>query len=152
MSIAIEVKIIDQRWGQLWALPEQHSEQAAGFDLRLALEQALVLEPGASALLPTGIAIHIAQAGYCGLILPRSGWGNQGLVLGNTVGLLDPDYQGEIKLSLYNRNNTTKLELQPGDRVAQLLVVQYEQVRFVPVAQFRASARGTGGFGSTGSN
>ena len=152
MPLAVKIKLIDPRWGRQWPLPSQHSSGAAAYDLRLALEHELNLAPGACELVATGIAIHIATPGYFALLAPRSGWGHRGLVLGNGVGVIDSDYQGEIKLSLYNRNSNKSLLLQPGERVAQMLFLPCAAADFIPVEEFSASARGTSGFGSTGTD
>jgi dUTP pyrophosphatase len=144
----LEVKILDERIRGM--LPHYASTGAAGLDLRACLDKALVLEPGDSHLVPSGIAIHVADPGYAAVILPRSGLGaKNGIVLGNLVGLIDSDYQGPLMLSLWNRGNAA-FTIQPLDRIAQLVVVPVVQVEFQVVEEFAASARGPGGFGSTG--
>ena len=144
----LEVKILDERIRGM--LPHYASAGSAGLDLRACLEKPLVLEPGESQLVPSGIAIHVGDPGYAAVILPRSGLGaKNGIVLGNLVGLIDSDYQGPLMVSLWNRGKAP-FTIQPMDRVAQLVVVPVVQVEFQVVEEFAASARGTGGFGSTG--
>ncbi len=146
----LEVKILDERVRGM--LPHYGTAGAAGLDLRACVDRELVLEPGQSLLVPTGIAIHIGDPGYAAMILPRSGLGaKNGIVLGNLVGLIDSDYQGPLMVSLWNRGQS-KFSLQPLDRIAQLIVVPVVQVAFEVVEDFAASARGAGGFGSTGKN
>ncbi len=131
-------------------LPQYASPGSAGLDLRACLEAPLELKPGDSQLVPSGIAIHIADAGFAALVLPRSGLGaKHGIVLGNLVGLIDSDYQGQVFVSLWNRGQSA-FTIQPMDRIAQLLVVPVVQVAFDVVDAFEDSARGAGGFGSTG--
>ena len=131
-------------------LPAYATTGSAGLDLRACIDADIVLEPGATTLMPTGIAIYIADPGYAALILPRSGLGHKhGIVLGNLVGLIDSDYQGEIFVSTWNRGHET-FTINPMDRLAQLVVVPVVQVAFNVVDDFTESRRGTGGFGSTG--
>ena len=131
-------------------LPHYASAGAAGLDLRACIEREIALNPGDSQLVPTGIAIHVADAAYAAMILPRSGLGaKNGIVLGNLVGLIDSDYQGPLMVSLWNRGKAA-FTVQPMDRVAQLIIVPVVQVEFEVVPEFTASARGAGGFGSTG--
>ena len=131
-------------------LPRYATAGAAGLDLRACLEAPLTLVPGDSQLVPSGIAIHLGDPGYAAIILPRSGLGaKRGIVLGNLVGLIDSDYQGQIFISAWNRGNAA-FTIQPMDRIAQLVVVPVAQVEFEVVEQFAASARGAGGFGSSG--
>jgi dUTP pyrophosphatase len=131
-------------------LPEYATEGSAGLDLRACIDQPLVLEPGATALVPTGLAIHLGDPGYAAVILPRSGLGHKnGIVLGNLVGLIDSDYQGQLMVSTWNRSQAT-FTLQPMDRLAQLVVVPVLQVGFNVVEEFESTERGAGGFGSTG--
>jgi dUTP pyrophosphatase len=131
-------------------LPEYATEGSAGLDLRACIDQPLVLEPGATALVPTGLAIHLGDPGYAAVILPRSGLGHKnGIVLGNLVGLIDSDYQGQLMVSTWNRSQVT-FTLQPMDRLAQLVVVPVLQVGFNVVEEFESTERGAGGFGSTG--
>ena len=144
----LEVKILDERMRGM--LPHYASIGAAGLDLRACIEKSLVLEPGDSQLIPSGIAIHVADPGYAAVILPRSGLGaKNGIVLGNLVGLIDSDYQGPLMVSLWNRGKAP-FSIQPLDRIAQLVVVPVVQVELAVVEEFAASARGAGGFGSTG--
>jgi dUTP pyrophosphatase len=144
----LEVKILDERIRGM--LPHYASAGAAGLDLRACLESSLVLQPGDSQLVSSGIAIHVADPGYAAVILPRSGLGaRHGIVLGNLVGLIDSDYQGPLMVSLWNRGKAP-FTVQPLDRIAQLIVVPVVQVQFEVVEEFAASARGAGGFGSTG--
>ena len=146
----LDVKILDARIREL--LPHYGSPGAAGLDLRACLETPLTLNPGDSQLVPSGIAIHIGDPGYAAVILPRSGLGaKNGIVLGNLVGLIDSDYQGPLMVSVWNRGGAA-FTIQPLDRIAQLVVVPVQQVRFNIVEDFAASARGAGGFGSTGKN
>jgi len=131
-------------------LPHYATAGAAGLDLRACLEAALTLMPGDSQLVPSGISIHIGDPGFAALILPRSGLGaKHGIVLGNLVGLIDSDYQGQIFISVWNRGNSA-FTIQPMDRIAQLVVVPVQQVEFNVVEEFDFSRRGAGGFGSTG--
>jgi dUTP pyrophosphatase len=144
----LEVKILDERIRAM--LPHYASAGAAGLDLRACLENTLVLNPGESQLVSSGIAIHVGDPGYAAVILPRSGLGaKNGIVLGNLVGLIDSDYQGPVMISVWNRGKQP-FTIQPLDRIAQLIVVPVVQVEFEVVEEFAASARGTGGFGSTG--
>ncbi len=133
-------------------LPQYGTPGAAGLDLRACLDAPLELQPGDSQLVPSGLAIHIEDAGFAALILPRSGLGaKHGIVLGNLVGLIDSDYQGQVFISVWNRGQAA-FTIQPMDRIAQLVVVPVQQVEFNVVEEFRSSGRGAGGFGSTGSS
>ncbi|HYG55582.1 MAG TPA: dUTP diphosphatase [Burkholderiales bacterium] len=144
----LQVKILDERIRGM--LPHYASPGAAGLDLRACLDKELVLNPGDSQLVSSGIAIHVADPGYAAIVLPRSGLGaKNGIVLGNLVGLIDSDYQGPLMVSLWNRGKSA-FTIQPLDRVAQLVIVPVLQVEFDVVEEFTASARGAGGFGSTG--
>jgi dUTP pyrophosphatase len=144
----IDIKILDPRMKEL--LPAYGTPGSAGLDLRACIDAPLTLEPGQTVLVPTGLAIHIADPGYCAMILPRSGLGHKnGIVLGNLVGLIDSDYQGQLMVSTWNRSQFA-FTLQPMDRLAQLVVVPVLQVGFNVVEEFDSSARGAGGFGSTG--
>ena len=144
----IDVKILDPRMHE--QLPAYATLGAAGLDLRACLAEALVLNPGQTELIPTGIAIHLADPGYAALILPRSGLGHKhGIVLGNLVGLIDSDYQGQLFVSCWNRGQTA-FTINPLERIAQLVVVPVVQAQFNIVDDFAGSERGTGGFGSTG--
>ena len=145
----IDVKLLDARMAA--ALPAYATPGSAGLDLRACLDAPLVLEPGQTALIPTGLAIHIGDAGLAAMILPRSGLGHKhGIVLGNLVGLIDSDYQGPLMVSCWNRG-ATAFTIQPMDRIAQLVIVPVVQAAFRRVEEFDASDRGAGGFGSTGS-
>jgi len=145
----LEVKVLDPRIRA--NLPHHASPGAAGLDLRACLDAPLTLEPGESRLVPSGIAIHLADPGYAALVLPRSGLGaKHGIVLGNLVGLIDSDYQGQIFVSVWNRA-AAAFTIRPLERIAQLIIVPVRQVEFEVVEEFAASARGSAGFGSTGS-
>jgi dUTP pyrophosphatase len=149
-SVAVQLKRLDPRLGTTIPLPAYATAGSAAMDLRAAPEAPVTLAPGASALIPTGLAIHIGDPGWCALILPRSGLGHQhGLVLGNLVGLIDADYQGPLMISCWNRGQQP-FTIQPGDRIAQLLLVPVARAVWHVVDAFAPSARGVGGFGSTG--
>lgn len=144
----IDVKILDERMRE--RMPAYATPGSAGLDLRALLDEPLVINPGETVLVRTGLAIHIGDPGYAALILPRSGLGHKkGIVLGNLVGLIDSDYQGELMLSIWNRSSEP-YEVTPFERLAQLIVVPVVQPEFRIVESFDASERGTGGFGSTG--
>ncbi len=144
----IDVKVLDVRLHEL--LPKYATSGAAGIDLRACIDAPLVLAPGKSELVPSGIAIHLEDPGLAALVLPRSGLGHRhGIVLGNLVGLIDSDYQGQVMVSVWNRS-ADSYTLQPLDRIAQLVVVPVLQVGLNIVEEFAASERGAGGFGSTG--
>jgi len=144
----VDVKIIDARL--VSQLPEYATPGSAGLDLRACLTEPLTLQPNAWQLVPTGIAIYLADPGFAALILPRSGLGHKhGIVLGNLVGLIDSDYQGPLMVSCWNRSSTA-YTVQPLERIAQLVIVPVVQARFERVDSFEDSARGAGGFGSTG--
>ncbi|WP_028491554.1 dUTP diphosphatase [Thioalkalivibrio sp. ALE19] len=146
----IDLKVLDPRMGTDFPLPAPATEGSAGVDLRAMLEEPLNLAPGEAELLPTGLAVHIADPGYAGMILPRSGLGHKkGLVLGNLVGLIDADYQGPLMVSAWNRSDAP-ISIDVGDRIAQLVFVPVLQPRFRVVDDFEQSERGTGGFGSSG--
>jgi deoxyuridine 5'-triphosphate nucleotidohydrolase len=146
----VELKILHPRIGKELPLPKRATAGSAGLDLRACLDAALELAPGATQLIPTGIAIHIADPSLAAVIIPRSGLGHKhGIVLGNLVGLIDSDYQGELMISCWNRG-TQSFRIEPGERVAQLVVVPVVQVEFDVVSEFAASDRGSGGFGHTG--
>jgi dUTP pyrophosphatase len=148
--VDIELKILDPRLGDSIALPEAATTGSAGMDLRAALEQPLTLQPGESALVPSGIAIHIGDPGWCAVIVPRSGLGHKhGLVMGNLVGVIDADYQGPLMISCWNRGSAP-YTIEVGDRIAQLLLLPVAQARMNIVSAFAPSQRGGGGFGSTG--
>jgi dUTP pyrophosphatase len=144
----IDVKILDARLRE--NLPHYATAGAAGLDLRACIDQPIELKPGATELIPSGIAIHLTDPGLAAMVLPRSGLGHKhGIVLGNLVGLIDSDYQGQIFVSLWNRGGST-FTLNPMERIAQLVVVPVRQVKLNVVDDFSASERGAGGFGSTG--
>jgi len=144
----IDLKILDPRMKEL--LPSYGTPGSAGLDLRACIDAPLVIEPGQTVLVPTGLAIHIGDPGHAAMILPRSGLGHKnGIVLGNLVGLIDSDYQGQLMVSTWNRGHAT-FTLQPLDRLAQLVIVPVLQVGFNVVEEFASSERGAGGFGSTG--
>jgi dUTP pyrophosphatase len=148
----MQVKILDARLGRDYPLPQHATAGSAGVDLRACIDAPLELPPGGTELIPSGIAIYIADAGYAALVLPRSGLGHKhGIVLGNLVGLIDSDYQGQIFVSVWNRG-ASHFTIQPGERIAQLVVVPVAQVEFEVVEDFTASQRGSGGFGSSGRN
>lgn len=145
----VEVKIIDPRAKE--RLPQYETQGSAGMDLRACIDEPVLLRPGEAHLFPTGIAVHIADPNVAGIILPRSGLGHKhGIVLGNLVGLIDSDYQGELKVSLWNRSHGD-FTIQPFDRIAQFMLIPVIKGEFELVDEFEASERGEGGFGSTGS-
>ncbi len=147
---ALKVRILDARVGSEFPLPAYATAGSAGLDLRACLSAPLVLEPGQAELLPTGLAIHVEDPTLAALILPRSGLGHKhGIVLGNLVGLIDSDYQGQLMVSCWNRGHEP-FTVHPGERIAQLVVVPVVQVELEVVAEFGASARGAGGFGHSG--
>ncbi|WP_028357963.1 dUTP diphosphatase [Brackiella oedipodis] len=144
----VDLKILDPRIQEF--MPSYGSAGAAGLDLRACLEEAITLEPNQSYLMPTGIAIHLADANYAAMILPRSGLGHKhGIVLGNLVGLIDSDYQGQLMVSVWNRSREP-YRIEAMERIAQMVIVPVVQAQFNIVEEFPASARGEGGFGSTG--
>jgi len=144
----LDVRILDPRMRD--QLPLYGTAGAAGLDLRACLDAPLALEPGQTVLVPTGLAIHIGNPGFAAMVLPRSGLGHKnGIVLGNLVGLIDSDYQGQLMVSLWNRGDTA-FRIEPMDRIAQMIIVPVMQVRLNVVEEFDASERGAGGFGSTG--
>ncbi|MDT0176473.1 dUTP diphosphatase [Pantoea sp. RRHST58] len=150
MMKKIDVKILDARVGAEFPLPTYATSGSAGLDLRACLESALEITPGMTTLVPTGLAIHIGDPSLAAVILPRSGLGHKhGIVLGNLVGLIDSDYQGQLMVSVWNRGQQS-FTLQPGDRLAQLVFVPVVQAEFNLVEDFDASARGEGGFGHSG--
>ena len=146
----IEYKIIDPRIGKEFPLPTYATSGSAGMDLRACLDTALTLNPGETQLIPTGLAIHIGDPSLAAVILPRSGLGHKhGVVLGNLVGLIDSDYQGQLMISCWNRGQQSFV-IEPGERIAQLVFVPVVQVELAAVEDFDQSARGTGGFGHSG--
>ena len=148
--LPVDIRILDKRLGDSLDLPAYSTEGSAGLDLRACLESPLTLQPKQTELIPTGLAIHLADPGYAAMILPRSGLGHKhGIVLGNLVGLIDSDYQGELMVSCWNRGETS-FTIEVGERIAQLMVVPVQQVEFRVVEEFHESARGEGGFGHSG--
>jgi dUTP pyrophosphatase len=146
----IQLKILDSRLGTEFPLPHYATDGAAGMDMRACLDAPLVLAPGETRLIPTGLAIHIQEPGLAAMLLPRSGLGHKhGIVLGNLVGLIDSDYQGQVFVSCWNRGGET-FTMQPGERIAQMVIVPVVHADFEVVEEFAASARGSGGFGHTG--
>lgn len=146
----LDVVVLDPRFGTEWPLPDYATTGSAGMDLRAAIDEPLELAPGATALIPSGLAMHLADPGLAAVLLPRSGLGHkQGLVLGNLVGLIDSDYQGPLQISCWNRGSDT-IHIEPGQRIAQLVVVPVVQVKLRPVKSFKSSERAEGGFGHTG--
>jgi len=149
---ALQAKVLDPRLGTEWPLPAYATEGSAGLDLRAMLDAPLTLAPGQTELLPTGLAIHIADPGLAAMILPRSGMGHKhGIVLGNLVGLIDSDYQGQLMVSCWNRSSSA-FTINPGERIAQLVLVPVLQAQLQIVDSFDDSQRGAGGFGHTGSH
>ncbi len=147
---SIRLRVLDARLGTQWPLPQYATEGSAGLDLRAMLDVPLELAPGATALLPSGIAIHIGDPTLCAIVLPRSGLGHKhGIVLGNGTGLIDADYQGPLMVSCWNRS-AQPFTIEPGERVAQLVVMPVVRVAFDVVETFDPTTRGEGGFGSSG--
>jgi len=146
----IQLKILDSRLGNEFPLPHYATDGAAGMDMRACIDAALDIAPGETLLIPTGLAIHIQESGLAAMLLPRSGLGHKhGIVLGNLVGLIDSDYQGQVFVSCWNRGRET-FTIQPGERIAQMVIVPVVHAEFEVVEDFAASARGAGGFGHTG--
>jgi dUTP pyrophosphatase len=146
----IQLKILDPRLGKEFPLPHYATDGSAGMDMRACLDEPLQLAPGDTHLIPTGLAIHVADTGLAAVLLPRSGLGHKhGVVLGNLVGLIDSDYQGQVFVSCWNRGGKTFL-VEPGERIAQMLIVPVVRAEFEIVEDFAASERGAGGFGHTG--
>lgn len=146
----LRVRVLDARLGSVYPLPAYATDGSAGLDLRALLDAPVELAAGATLLIPTGLAIHLDDPGLAAMILPRSGLGHKhGIVLGNLVGLIDSDYQGQLMVSCWNRSNAS-FTVQPGERIAQLVVVPVVQVELQVVDDFAASQRGEGGFGHTG--
>ncbi len=147
---SIELKILDPRLGDSIELPHYATDGSAGLDMRACIDEALTVAPGETVLIPTGLAIHIADASLAAVLLPRSGLGHKhGLVLGNLTGLIDSDYQGQVFISCWNRSSNS-YEVQPAERIAQMVFVPVEQVRFDVVEEFNDSDRGAAGFGHSG--
>ncbi|HGJ5876095.1 MAG TPA: dUTP diphosphatase [Arsenophonus sp.] len=150
MKKKIDIKIIDPRVGNEFPLPTYATEGSAGLDLRACLDQAIQLEPDQTKLLPTGLAVHIADQQLAAVILPRSGLGHKhGVVLGNLIGLIDSDYQGELMVSVWNRGDKS-FTIEPGERIAQMVFVPVVQAEFTIVQDFETTKRGCGGFGHSG--
>ena len=150
MPRRIKLRILDPRIGREYPLPQHATAGSAGMDLRACIDAPLLLAPGSAELIPTGISIYIADPGLAAVLLPRSGLGHKnGIVLGNLVGLIDSDYQGPLMVSVWNRG-AASFTVSPGDRIAQMVFVPVVQVAFEVVEDFSATARGTGGFGSSG--
>ena len=146
----LQVRVLDARIGTDFPLPQYATDGSAGLDLRACLDAALTLEPGATQLIATGIAIHVEDPGLAAMLLPRSGLGHKhGIVLGNLVGLIDSDYQGQVMVSCWNRSNAA-FTIEPGERIAQMVIVPVVQVEFEVVDEFVTTDRGSGGFGSSG--
>lgn len=149
-ALPLQVKLLDPRFGDDWPLPAYATEASAGMDLRAALEASVTLEPGDAVLIPSGLAIHLGDPGLCAVILPRSGLGHRhGIVLGNGTGLIDADYQGPLLISVWNRGRES-FTIEPGDRIAQLVVMPIVRASLQVVDTFVDSTRGAGGFGHTG--
>ena len=147
---SIELKILDPRVGDSIPLPHYATDGSAGLDMRACIDETLTVDPGETVLVPTGLAIHVADPALAAVLLPRSGLGHKhGLVLGNLTGLIDSDYQGQVFISCWNRG-TSPYPVQPGERIAQMVFVPIEQVEFQIVEEFESSERGAGGFGHSG--
>jgi dUTP pyrophosphatase len=150
MQRTLEVKLLDPRFGDTWPMPAYATDASAGLDLRAALDSPLTLQPGDTALIPSGLAIHLADPTLCAVVLPRSGLGHRhGIVLGNGTGLIDADYQGPLLISTWNRGREA-FTIEPGDRIAQLVILPIVRASLRVVDTFEESARGSGGFGHTG--
>jgi dUTP pyrophosphatase len=146
----VQVRILDERLGREWPLPTYATQGSAGLDLRACVASATVLEPGSVLLVPTGLSVYLGDPGLAAVLLPRSGLGHKhGIVLGNLVGLIDSDYQGPLMVSVWNRGTQT-FTIEPGERIAQMVVVPVVQVELDVVETFAATDRGAGGFGSSG--
>ncbi|BAZ95390.1 deoxyuridine 5'-triphosphate nucleotidohydrolase [Thiohalobacter sp. COW1] len=150
MQRKVQLKVLDERLGHEFPLPDYATDGAAGMDLRACVDAALTVAPGETVLIPTGIAIHMEQTDLAAVLLPRSGLGHKhGIVLGNLVGLIDSDYQGQVFVSCWNRGEGA-FTIEPGDRIAQMVFVPVVRAEFERVSEFDASVRGAGGFGHTG--
>jgi dUTP pyrophosphatase len=146
----IQLKVLDERLGNEFPMPHYATGGAAGMDLRACVGEALEIAPGETQLIPSGLAMHIEEAGLAAMLLPRSGLGHKhGIVLGNLVGLIDSDYQGQVYISVWNRGKES-FTVQPGERIAQMVIVPVVHAEFEVVGEFTASERGEGGFGHTG--
>ncbi len=149
---SIELKILDSRVGDSIPLPHYATDGSAGLDMRACIDDPITVAPGETVLVPSGLAIHIGDSGLAAVLLPRSGLGHKhGLVLGNLTGLIDSDYQGQVFVSIWNRGSKS-YEIEPGERIAQMVFVPVEQVKFTVVDEFDNSDRGEGGFGHSGQN
>ncbi len=149
---SIELKILDPRVGNDIPLPHYATDGSAGLDMRACIDAPITVSPGETVLVPTGIAIHVADPGLAAVLLPRSGLGHKhGLVLGNLTGLIDSDYQGQVFISCWNRSQKS-YDVQPGERIAQMVFIRVEQVGFRVVEEFETSDRGAGGFGHSGTH
>jgi dUTP pyrophosphatase len=147
---SIELKILDSRLGDSIELPHYATDGSAGLDMRACIDEPVIVDPGETVLIPTGLAIHIGEPSLAAVLLPRSGLGHKhGLVLGNLTGLIDSDYQGQVFISCWNRSSSS-YEVQPAERIAQMVFVPVEQVKFSVVEEFDDSKRGSGGFGHSG--
>jgi dUTP pyrophosphatase len=147
---SIELKILDPRVGDSIPLPHYATDGSAGLDVRACIDAAITVAPGETTLIPTGLALHIGDASLAAVLLPRSGLGHKhGLVLGNLTGLIDSDYQGQVFISCWNRGQASYV-IEPGERIAQMVFVPVEQVKFAVVEEFNDSERGSGGFGHSG--
>ena len=152
MRHTLQVRTLDPRYGDAWPLPAYATEASAGLDLRAAIDGPLEMAPGTAELIPSGLAIHIADPGLCAVVLPRSGLGHRhGIVLGNGTGLIDADYQGPLMISAWNRGDKA-YTIEPGERIAQLVLLPIVRADLEVVDTFAESARGAGGFGHTGRN
>ena len=148
--VNVQLKILNPQIGKDIPLPSYSTDGSAGLDLRACIKSKIIIEPNSSHLIPTGLAIYLRDKSLAGLILPRSGLGHKhGIVLGNLVGLIDSDYQGELKISCWNRSEDS-FTIEKGDRIAQLVVVPIVEAQFIEVDEFAETKRGTGGFGSSG--
>ena len=148
--VNVQLKILNPQIGKDIPLPSYSTDGSAGLDLRACIKSKIIIEPNSSDLIPTGLAIHLRDNSLAGLILPRSGLGHKhGIVLGNLVGLIDSDYQGELMISCWNRSEDS-FTIEKGDRIAQVVVVPIVQAQFIEVDEFAETKRGTGGFGSSG--
>jgi dUTP pyrophosphatase len=146
----IQLRVLDERLGKEFPMPHYATDGAAGMDMRACVEAALEIAPGETHLIPTGLAMHIEESGLAAMLLPRSGLGHKhGIVLGNLVGLIDSDYQGQVFVSVWNRGKES-FTVQPGERIAQMVIVPVVHAEFEVVEEFTASERGEGGFGHTG--
>jgi len=147
---SVELKILDARVGDAYPLPHYATDGSAGLDMRACIDEPLTVSPGETVLVPSGLAIHVADPGLAAVLLPRSGLGHKhGIVLGNLTGLIDSDYQGQVFVSIWNRGSKA-YDIDPGERIAQMVFVPVERVEFRVVETFEHSSRGDGGFGHTG--